>query len=146
MANVSLRVCHAVANMMTYFVCQDALECTALYHWHDMIPVHIQMMEHKSVCGVLKQLQEEGALRGAEAKGVAATMCSVTTATKTCIRQLWQTITERTGPLGNRALLACNICVCFKEYSSIRLIRLCNSFLANAVQEFMIERQSAVHT
>ena len=68
------------------------------------------MMDHKSPCGVLKQLQEEGALRGVEAKEVAATMCSVTTATKTCIRQLWQTTIERTGPLENRALLACNIC------------------------------------
>ena len=68
-------------------------------------------MEYKSLCGVLKQLQEEGALRGVEAKGGAATMCNTTTATKTSIRQLWRTTTEKTGPLENRALLACDKCV-----------------------------------
>ena len=70
-------------------------------------------MDHKSPCGVLQHLQEEGAPRGVEAKEVAATMCSVTTATKTCIRQLWQTTTEKTGLLENRALLVCNICVMY---------------------------------
>lgn len=64
-----------------YSLCTVPLAC-------HMLECTIQMMEHKSLCGVLKQLQGEGALRGVEAKGGAATMCSVITVTKTCIKQL----------------------------------------------------------
>lgn len=68
-------------------------------------------MEHKRQYVVAKQLQEEEALRGAVAKEVAATVCSVITVTRTCTKQQWQTTIGRTGPLENRALLPCDILV-----------------------------------
>lgn len=63
------------------------------------------MMERKRRHMVAKQLQEEEAPREAVVKEVAATVCSVITATRTCTKQQWQITIGRTGPLENRALL-----------------------------------------
>lgn len=66
--------------------------------------------------GVAKPLQGEEALREAVFKGVATTVCSVITDTKTCIKQLWQTTTEKTGPLENRVPLAFELVLGVEPY------------------------------